>query len=241
MPRPTQSLPIQKIISCGHDVALWYERHQPMLSKILGPRFDGKAITHALTHELEEAQDSFSREQNEDISATNTRQSLINSSQKFVSSALGFVRVVFFEDPNLKDLLRTISKHSPSKLVSLDQCQTAVRQALKALHSLSVDAPYQPIFNELITSALHLPQDLDNISQTTVQETLETAQAKKLRDDQRDALITLFKRLQFAAQSIVFLSPEPLDELQRIFDIYTTTRQKHASPQTPSDPQDSNP
>jgi hypothetical protein len=225
MARPTVSTPIETVVAVLRSLVGWGASYDDELKLIFGAGHQTEEKAEKLADELEEEQQTFVREQREDVGLTDRRDAVVAETQMLVSSGAALARIAFSEESNVEKIVRDFAAEPPSQIRSpqaarraLTRLQAALEIHEKAMRRklANVDA-FKKRVDDVFTQ-------LNEVAEDDAVEAAETNAAQRRRDETRHEALTFMRNMQLAAEAVEFMQPRALGELHAIFDTHNPKR-----------------
>ncbi len=88
MARPTITTPVETTIMVLRSTSDWSAKYADELETIFGEDYDAESLANQMAERLEEHEETYVREQREDVGLTNQRKDAVQQTQRLVSSAV---------------------------------------------------------------------------------------------------------------------------------------------------------
>lgn len=234
MSKPNSTTPVVILLNILREIPSWYKEHKTVLSEELGVGFDGEKQGKHFETQLDNAQDKFQQEQGEDRDVTDDRDAVIVDIRTLYRSIFSSVKRRAKNPGASKRMVSDFQIGQPSRVRSITQGQSFLTNLSNKiqLHKDAL-AEGKDRTGGWLKSINTLESRLKQVAADQTRESLETAQARKERNEIREQAIDFLDDMFLAAESTLEISEEPYNDLVHIFDTQnpeTPARSANAAP-----------
>ncbi|QDG52684.1 hypothetical protein FIV42_18645 [Persicimonas caeni] len=215
---PDLKTPVSDLVLATREVAQWVGRNKAKFEGVVAADFGGADAGRAAAALLDGQEAEFQTERREDVAWTNEKNALVSRVGPLADVARSGVRLAYFEDENLDDVLKDFSTAHASDIRTLPRARRAL-QILEAGLTRHADELRGSMghFDRVLEECKQLRERSIELSDAYGEETSETREAARERRTARVQCLEFIERVELAARMAQLDHPELLVELDAIY------------------------